>query len=327
MFSNQPLPRLRCKHQTNHWCYGFHIPHQVLIVFIALLISPLVLAEGDYYTWVDEFGRVHNTPIPSKTPKDSKDSQTTSDQQHGSKEPQEKSGFYTWVDEFGRVHNTPAKVSPVENAEEYLTEEEFEKKAAQERKDNPQFYTWVDEQGRIRNSAVPSTEVVVTSSEDTFEQQVTDHTLVSPLRVNQTVTNSGCCQNYKANFKDNLTKTKPRVFTKPQFSNSFYTQDGGKPAWFFNLPNFNLENTDKEPLLRLRLRDTDQPLALIALNKDYQPLYYIHELEPQYFPETWRTVAMHETLISVADEDVHAVIVYFPLGVENKANLEVQWLP
>src|SRR5690554_6371693 len=198
MFSNQPLPRLRCKHQINHWCLGLHIPYQVLIVVIALLLSPLVLADGDYYTWVDEFGRVHNTTIPSKTSTKFKDSQTISNQQRDSKEPQEKSGFYTWVDEFGRVYNTPAKVSPVENAEEYLTEEEFEKQAAQEGKHNPQFETWVDEHGRIRNSAVPSTEVVVTPSEDPFEHQVSDHTLVSPTCLNQTVTISGCCQNYKA---------------------------------------------------------------------------------------------------------------------------------
>src|SRR5690554_7951831 len=86
MFSNQPLPRLRCKHQTNHWCLGLHIPYQVLIVVIALLLSPLVLADGDYYTWVDEFGRVHNTPIPSKTSKNFKDSQTISNQQPRSEE-------------------------------------------------------------------------------------------------------------------------------------------------------------------------------------------------------------------------------------------------
>lgn len=298
----------------------------------ALLLSPSVLAESEYYTWVDEFGRVHNTPINPADKKDSKQSSSKGDSNKTSTakpKDSDKPGFYTWVDEFGRVHNSPVKAEALDldNADDYLSEEDYERQTKQDRKDNPEFYTWVDEQGRVRNQAV--THVEATTTEDAEQQSlVTDHTLVPPLRVSMGVQNASCCQNYASLFKITLTPLKSTVFSKPQFGQSFFTQTGNKPAWFFMLSEFKLNDDEQaEPVLRLRLRDTDNPMALIALNKDFQPLYSIAELEPQYHAATWRTVAMHETLVGIVDEEVRAVIVYFPQGVENKANLEVQWLP
>ncbi len=256
-----------------------------------------MLAEKEYYTWVDEFGRVHNTLINPSSKNKSKDE--------------------------SKIESS--KSSPI-NTEEFLTEEEFERQSKKDRSDSPEFYTWVDEHGRVRNQAVPQVEVTV-EKDDEYQPQVTDHTLVLPLRLRSDIQQAGCCQSYSMFFKEPLAAFKSRVFSKPQFSHNFYTQSGNKPAWFFKLSDFKLDNESLEPVLKLRLRDTDKPMAFIALNKDWQPLYAIPELKPQYYSATWRTVAMHETLISVADEEVSAVIVYFPQGVENTANLEVLWLP
>ena len=252
-----------------------------------------MLAEKEYYTWVDEFGRVHNTLIDPTSKKETKKS--------------------------------ASKLAPVDT-NEYMTEEDYERQAEKDRSENPSFYTWVDEQGRIHNQAVPQVEVSV-DEEVEFQPQVTDHTLVPPLRLRSDVQNASCCQSYAAFFKEPLTAFKSRMFSKPQFSNHFYTRSGNKPAWFFRLPAFKLDEEGTDPVLKLRLRDTDKPMAFVALNKAWQPLYAVTKVESKYFPATWRTVAMHETLISIADEDVYAFIVYFPQEVENTANLEVLWLP
>lgn len=262
----------------------------------ALLLAPSVLAEQEYYTWVDEFGRVHNTVV---NPSSEKETDEPSD-------------------------------APVDKSE-FLTEEDFQKQNAADRADNPEFYTWVDEQGRIHNQVKPEVVVTADEDEDTEQQQVTDHTLVMPLRVQPSVQSASCCESYAAYFKQTLAPLKSHVFTKPQFGPSFYTQAGNKAAWFFKLPNASstAKTTEQatDPVLKLRLRDTDQPLAFIALNKHWQPLYFIPSLESQYFPATWRTIAMYETLIGIADDEVKAIVVYFPDGVENTANLEVRWLP
>lgn len=260
----------------------------------ALLLAPSVLAEQEYYTWVDEYGRVHNTVVNPSAKKETSKS-------------------------------TPSSV----NEKDFISEEDYEKQSAKDRSDNPEFYTWVDEQGRIRNQVKP--EVVVSVDEDADQQQITDHTLVQPLRVAVNIQDASCCESYAGYFKKTLAPLKSHVFSKPQFSHSFYTQSGNKAAWFFKLPDFTLsdteENSSSDPVLKLRLRDTEQPLAFIALNKNWQPLYFIPTLESQYYPATWRTIAMHETLIGLADDEVKAIILYFPTGVENTANLEVRWLP
>lgn len=259
----------------------------------ALLLAPAVLAEQEYYTWVDEFGRVHNTLIDPSSKKETKKS--------------------------------ASKLAPVDT-NEYMTEEDYERQAEKDRSENPGFYTWVDEQGRIHNQAVPQVEVSVDEDVE-FQPQITDHTLVPPLRLHSDVQNASCCQSYASFFKEPLVAFKSRMFSKPQFSNHFYTQSGNKPAWFFQLPTFKLDEEGVDPVLKLRLRDTDKAMAFIALNNAWQPLYAITELESKYYSSTWRSVAMHETLITIADEDVHALIVYFPQGVENTANLEALWLP
>src|SRR5690554_7706983 len=74
MFSNQSVSRFRCKHQANHWCHGLYLPYQVLVLVLSILLSPTVLAEKEYYTWVDEFGRVHNTLIDPTSKKETKKS-------------------------------------------------------------------------------------------------------------------------------------------------------------------------------------------------------------------------------------------------------------
>src|SRR5690554_7148662 len=149
MFSNKPVPRFRRKHQVNHWRHGLYLPYQVLVLVFTLLLAPSVLAEKEYYTWVDEFGRVHNTLIDPTSKKESKKS--------------------------------ASKLPPVDT-NEYMTEEDYERQAENDRSENPSTHTWVDEQGRIHNQAVPKVDVRI-DEEVEFQPQVTDHTLVPPLRL------------------------------------------------------------------------------------------------------------------------------------------------
>src|SRR5690606_41228448 len=51
------------------------------------------------------------------------------------------------------------------------------------------------------------------------------------------------------------------------------------------------------------------------------------QVERQLTDATWKAVAFYESLISIADPDVQAYILYFPAGAPARANLEVEYRP
>jgi len=243
--------------------------------------------------------------------------------------------YFTWVDEQGRIHNSikpPSEKSEdlpqASNAQEsdFLTEEEFQEKLAKDNADNPPFYTWIDAQGRLQSQEIPQVNIEV---EELTQLQAADHSLLPPLRVAAEIRNAGCCAQYTHLFKETIPEYDSVVFSQPQMSVPFKTRSGDKPAWYFRLTG---SNGAARRALNLYLRGTDEPekgaatVALIALNKQLQPLYFIPQLITQSYLSTWRSEAYRESLVSILDTEVSAFIIYFPESVTASASLQVEWM-
>lgn len=260
-----------------------------------LLAGASALAEQEYYTWVDAQGRVHNSPKP---PSDkAADKNTAAQKKDGNRK------------ELSR--------------DDFQSEEEFIAAERKFKEDHPPFYTWVDGEGRLRSEPLPTGEAPKVVLED---QLVTDHTLLPHERVGDLLSDFDCCQQYDTLFKERLKPLKGVMFNRPQFAPFLKTPDGDFHAWFVRLPAVQVQG-EKLPHLRLRLRESEDELAVLVVDKQLAPLYLIPQLERQYFAATWKSIPMYETLIGVADPDVHALIIYFPDQASSKTTLEVEWRP
>ncbi len=263
-------------------------------MILALLLPLQATAEQEYFTWIDAQGRIHNTPKPANS------DQATTDPDA----------------------QKPVKSAPENSTTDYLTEDEFAAEQERQRQERPPFFTWIDAEGRLRNETVPQVDVVVS---DSAEMNVTDHTLLPPLRVSDAVRDSGCCGRYRGYFRELLQPYKPVLFSRPELAMPLATKAGDRPAWYWQVPAWPV--SDDHPVLQLRLRGEQVPMALIALDEQWLPLHFIPRLVVQSRDATWKSVAYEETLISVADPAVRAFILYFPQSVGGKATLEVEWRP
>ncbi len=250
------------------------------------------------------------------------------------------------MDEQGRIHNTvkpasetskpPVTPAAEQQTDDFLTEEEFQKKLAKDKEDNPPFFTWIDAQGRLQSQEIPQLNIEV---EELSQLQSADHSLLPPLRVAANIRDSGCCLRYQHIFKDTIPEYKSVLFSQVQLSVPFKTRSGDKAAWYFRLPESSLLSSERssekslpEPRrLTLHLRDNDglqgpAPVALIALDKQLQPLYFIPQLITQSYLSTWRSSAYQESLINILDADVSAFIIYFPQSAPASVSLQVEWV-
>lgn len=295
MYCDQPVSRPECRNQADHWCGWHQFPYQILIVlFLFWLSVNSAQAEPEYFTWIDAEGRIHNTlkseaesKKPAQAPRQQKSSSADDDT--------------------------------------YLTEDEFAAEQERLQREQPPFYTWIDAEGRLRYETIPQPSEKAQAAAEDADVQVSDHTLLPDWRVAEAVRNSGCCQLYQAYFQERLQAFKPVLFSRSDLSAPLLTRNGERPAWYFRLAE--QRRGDVDPVLRLRLRDTDAPLALIALDARLKPLHFIPQMERQFTEATWKAVAFYESLISIADPDVHAFILYFPDGAPARANLEVEYRP
>lgn len=289
MYRNQPLSGSGCRHQADHRCSRYQLPYQILILLCSALVFT-ARAEQEYFTWVDEQGRIHNTAKPPS-------------------------------------ENAEKPLPEVQSQEDdFLTEEELQEKLTKEKADNPPFFTWIDAQGRLQSQEIPQVDIEV---EELTQLQAADHSLLPPLRVATEIRDAGCCAQYSHLFKEMISEYDSVVFSQPQMSVPFKTRSGGKPAWYFRLTG---DNGVARRTLKLYLRGTDKPeegaapAALIALNKQLQPLYFIPQLITQRYLSTWRSEAYRESLISILDAEVSAFIIYFPESVPSSASLQVEWV-
>lgn len=252
-------------------------------------------AEQEYFTWVDEQGRIHNTPKP----------------------PSENS-------------KTSLQSEAELQAGNFLTEEQFQQKLEKDTSDNPPFFTWVDVYGRLQSQEIPQISVEV---EDVVRLQAADHVLLPPLRLAASIRDLGCCARYRNFFSEVIAAYKPVLFSKPYISVPFKTRSGDKPAWYFRLAEAASAAVSESRILKLHLRNTDAAdnsqqtvtVALVALNSKWQPLYFIPQLITQNYLPTWRSEAYRESLVEVVDADIAAFIIYFPESVPASASLQVEW--
>ena len=235
--------------------------------------------------------------------------------------------FYIWVDERGITHSTPLKTTKepepaIENADSYLTEAEVEHKLQQDKADHQPFYTWTDGQGQLRSQLIPEAEEEAGALD---ELAVSDYTLLRATRYVHAAA-VPCCTQFQLRFQSHLSSARSLVLRDPALQRNFPREQGLASAWYVNLPAPQDYSADSYPLLSIKVRHTDQPLALIALDKHYQVLHYLAQMRSQYVGETWRSIAYYETLISQADTEVAALIVYFPEAVNEATTVELKWL-
>ncbi|WP_419810767.1 DUF4124 domain-containing protein [Bacterioplanoides sp.] len=265
-------------------------------------------AEQEYFTWVDAQGRIHNTPVErsdksaQKTPPVSTSASASS----------------------GEVQ---ADQNPV--TDNFLTEEEFEKKTEQYESDNPPFYTFVDETGRLRSQPIIDSDIVV---EDTFTPQTFDHILAPPFRVSKAM-GAQCCQRYRNYFKEKVPPAK--VVNFDGFLNviPLVTRTGANKAWYVALDR-SVNATTLFIDLGLTFRGTNtrstntavsDPIAFIAVNRQFQALHFVPNLIRTGHEESWAGASFERSELRIEDPQVAGFVVYFPQPPADSVSMDVEW--
>lgn len=256
--------------------------------------SSAFAADGEYYTWVDAQGRIHNTPVEDKSVAD-QDS-----------EPQ----------------------SPPGDTAEYITEQELQRNLEQYDKDNPAFYIWVDANGVMHTEKFDSA-----AESEAIEQEVVNDSdavvgwspiLAPPFRVSESVTTGACCESFADQFELVLEPFDSVQLFDPTRYRSFITGMGNRPAWFFSIGKQS-EKSSGQRFLILRVRGANISGTLIALNSDYKPLHLEPDLILDSHTETWHSVAYQESKVLIEDSEVAAFIFYPDLKPAEDLSLEIRW--
>ena len=92
---------------------------------------------------------------------------------------------------------------------------------------------------------------------------------------------------------------------------------------YWSIADFQL-GEQKLPELSLRLQAKPSSIGLLALDENYLPLYYLAHLQMKSYPQTWRSLAMQESVIAVADAQVRYFIMFFPEGAKDNAQIELE---
>lgn len=264
-----------------------------MIGMILLLFLPLtVVAEQEYFTWVDAQGRIHNTQVERVPIKKSDKSESS----------------------LGTAHQ-PQRIDS-----EFLTEEQLQQKLKKEKQENPPFYTYVDADGQVKSKAIIDAQIEV---EKPYVPVVYDHILAPPFRVSQSMS-EGCCQRYQSYFKENIPEEKSVLFSGFLNSVPVLTRFGARKAWYFNIDGFS---DFRELSLKIRHAGdhTDHIPAAIFTDQKRRALYFIPQLSLVNNPASWSGTAYKESSIKLDDVDVASVIVYFPQHAPTDASLEVNW--
>lgn len=214
------------------------------------------------------------------------------------------------MDERGIVHNTPissdkdAPPAEIQEKEEFLTEEQLQKKLEKEREEKPAFYTWIDEQGQLRSA--PKPEVAIE-----FETQeiVADSVFAPPFRLPHAITNGLCCSDYAKEFGEAHDELSVTVATEDSEQMLFRTQDGYVPAAYLTLTE---RKSDNQNWLKLNVYKipADQGVEVIGLNAEYQPIYLSSDTKGLHVDETWSTYAHRKMVLEIPDPEVRYLIVF-----------------
>ena len=215
------------------------------------------------------------------------------------------------------MHNTlvPAKKTPKEthketsiesslisSDDEFLSEEENQARIEKEKADKKPFFTWVDAEGIIRSELKP--EVMV---DFVAEEIVYDAVFAPPFRLPEYVMQGECCGSYAEAFTAVVKHNGSAGYKVDDTLFPFQTQGGDVPAGYFSVPDLY----SKEILL---LKGYKLPLGstfeIIALDKNYKPLYLASELKGINVEQTWKDVAFSKVMLEVADAEIKFLVVF-----------------
>lgn len=266
------------------------------ILIFLLLLSCVVSAEQEYFTWVDAQGRIHNSPLERKT-------QSANSVEQSSQ-------------------NDAAVNRPdIDNPKSYLSEQQFQQKKQQYEAENPPFYTYVDETGRVRNQVIVDQEIDVLP----VAPQSYDHILAPPFRVGLAMSDD-CCQRYRNYFFAPLPAHKAVVFSGFLNSVPLSTRAGPRQAWYVSLES-GADLVDVALRLRgLPVGSGQEPeVAVIVTDEKFRALYFIPQLSLLEKEESWAEAGFYHSLLRIEDPSVAAFIVYFPANPAEGVSLEVEW--
>lgn len=248
-------------------------------------------ADGEYYTWVDAQGVIHNTLIEDIDAK--------------------------------------PEVSPPNDDTKYRTEEQLNRDLKQYDKDNPAFYVWVDSDGVMHTEKFDSDVEQAAAAEEKISEDNEaivgwSPILAPPFRVRKDVTEGACCEIFSDQFEFALKPYKSKQLFDPTRYRSFITGLGNRPAWYFTIGS-PAKNSSGQRFLVLRVRGADISGTLIALNADFKPLHLEANLLFDRYPETWHSVAYLEAKVLIEDPDVSSFILYPDLKPAEDLSLEIRW--
>ncbi len=258
-------------------------------------------ADSDYYTWVDEQGRVHNSPKPGSLSADEKAANKVGEK--GESNSAEPDGIAVDPDDFP-------------------DEAEVERRQQQYQQENPPFYIWVDEQGVTHRQTYRSGEGKADSAP---EEAVFDHILIPPFRLKNAP--QSCCERYLFAFKDSLPVEKMAAFSSFARAQPFLWQQPNKKPRQYRGWYFALAGQAQAPR-QLRLVSQGEGLrpALLLLNDQLQPLYWLPKLNGVQQAASWARVAQFESLLEIRDSHVRYVIALVPEAQAKQPwSLTAQW--
>lgn len=237
--------------------------------------------------------------------------------------------FFTWVDAQGRIHNSPvnkqepsneAKPKQPQNtsldSKPYLTEEEFKQQQRQDKRESPAFFTWIDENGHVHNEFVESTDIPVITPKSTDENYF-DDTYVKTLRL-EVNPNVGCCHQYQRMFSKTLLAKTPYRFMHIEANTPFSFAGESAPAFYIHL---DVQKAHAARTLEvIQTKFVGKP-SVIALDKNFMPLYQSHALKGVFKEQSWNQLAQTYYALEFVDPDIEFLIWYYPDAQKNK-NIE-----
>jgi hypothetical protein len=228
-----------------------------------------------------------------------------------------KKKYYTWVDAQGNMHNTlitpdksevpsvetkPTNVNIVIDGESFPTEEEYQQ-AQKEKSDNQKpFYTWTDAQGVVRSDIKPDVVIEFSASELVY-----DAVFAAPFRLPDYVKKGLCCEAYKDSFTTLVAFNGSSRYRVDDSIKAFKTQTGEVLAAYFSLDG----DIEKEILtIKAYKIGEGSEFEIIALSKDFKPLFLESGVRGTFVEETWKDLAYKKVMLEVSDADIQHLIIF-----------------
>lgn len=308
-----------------------------LMIVLALLPWVQATASSRYLTWVDDFGRVHNTFVDNRFAEQQGQAKRRAEQSDqtrlgdGGAWPgsapstgESKRRYFTWVDGNGQLQNSfyaGAQIAGAsdrdqvlatgERAGEYIDSAVLEGRGFTRGSYDSPYYTWVDEQGRTHNSPVRYSE----GRQIEFERSKPSLPMLDgqPSAAMQALLEGSqargenlygelsirCCGQLRDSDFSVLSAEEPRYEELDRFSPSFDFPMGRSYYAALKLP------TSRQSYgLRVRSFANRQVVypSLLFLDEAKRPTRLVSDAVYQLHPETWYRYAFIEGTVQVRAE-------------------------